>query len=211
MSELFAGSCPSPSRQGFGAILYVAAPADSGCKNAISNASASDEPYSTLTFRIGATRAHSLEPLHTYYPGNSGYAIEIVAPFEFGLLGVAYEGMTFQGATPQQVPTATNTYALDWQARASLTSWLAVRGGLRVGDFHMRFEAPQGTPGMLATEEFLTGPTGAIDLHLVGPLAASVSGALIYIPFATHSKIAYLSVLGSYAVGTPLWLKKILQ
>jgi uncharacterized protein YigE (DUF2233 family) len=214
VSELFAGTCPSPSGQGFGAILYVTAPiatADSGCTHAAGKFGASDEPYSKLIFRVGATRAHSFEPLHTYYPGNTGYAIEIVTPFEFGLFGVAYEGMTFQGATPQQVPTATNTYALDWQARASLTDWLAVRGGLRVGDFHMRFEAPQATAGMLATEEFLAGPTGAIDLHLAGPLAASVSGALIYIPFATHSKIAYLSLLGSYTVGTPLWLKRILQ
>src|SRR5258708_19404880 len=97
--------------------------------------------------------------------------------------------MTFQGATPQQVPTATNTYALDWQARASLTSWLAVRGGLRVGDFHMRFEAPQGTPGMLATEEFLTGPTGPIDLHLVGPPPATVTRALLYLPFPPHSTL----------------------
>lgn len=197
------------------ALLAIAVAFPVRAQQADSAHGASPEPYSRLTVRVGATRAQTFNPLSTYYPGNSGAALEIETPFEFGLLGIVVEAITFKGTTPQQITTSTNTFALDWRGRVPLTDRVALRPGVRVGDFHMVFQDPAfNLPGASpdhGTEEFLIGPTAALDLRLAGPLQATLAGAWIYIPTATRTKIAYVTLLGSYTVGTPPWLKRFLQ
>ena len=183
--------------------------------SAKSGSGAPPAPYSRLTFRVGAARARTANPLHAYYPGNSGVAAQVETPFEFGTLGLVVESITFKGTTPQQVTTSTKTFAVDWLGRASFGDRTTIRGGMRIGDFHMVFQDPAfNLPGATpdhGTEEFLIGPTTALDIRLVGSLRATLAGAWIYLPTATRTKMTSLSLLGSYTLGTPRWLQAFLQ
>lgn len=172
-------------------------------------------PYESLTFRAGVTSAHTYAPLRNFYPGDHGIAVEVETPFEFGRLGITVDAITMHGATAQQVTTSTNTIAFDWRREATLGNRVKFRGGVRIGDFHMLFHDPHfNDPGATpdhGTEEFLIGPTAALDVGLGHALGATLAGAWIYMPTATRTKIAYLTLLGSYKVGTPGWLQRFLQ
>jgi hypothetical protein len=172
-------------------------------------------PYSTLTVRGGVTDARTADPLHQYYPGNHGIAGEVETPIEFGTLGIAVDAITFRGTTAQQVTTSTNTMAVDWRGRVAIGSNLAVRGGARIGDFHMlfhdpRFKDPGATPDH-STESFLIGPTAAIDVRIFRSLTATVAGSWVYMPTATRTKVTNLAVLGGYSFRTPQWLQDFLR
>ncbi len=172
-------------------------------------------PYESLTFRAGVTSAHTYAPLRNFYPGDHGIAVEVETPFEFGLLGIAVDAITMHGVTAQQVTTSTNSLAIDWRREAAFGNGVRIRGGVRVGDFHMTFRDPHfNDPGATndhSTEEFLFGPTAALDVGFGHALGATLAGAWIYMPTATRTKVAYVTLLGSYKVGTPGWLQRFLQ
>src|SRR5438105_3857874 len=77
-------------------------------------AQSTTEPYSILNIRLGPTTVRSLDQLHRYYPGNSGFAVEIESPFEFGQIGIVLDAVNLRGATPQQPEVHTKVMAFDW-------------------------------------------------------------------------------------------------
>jgi hypothetical protein len=194
-----------------GALALAAYPRQGDAQSVGSDAG----PYSTITLRGGVITTRTAEPLHTYYPGNQGIAVEVETPIELGTLGLAVDAITFRGATPQQVTTSTNTLALDWRGRIGIGPRIALRGGARIGDFHMlfrdpRFKDPGATPDH-GTESFLIGPTGAVDLRLFRTLTATIAGAWVYMPTATRTKMTNLAIFGGYTFGTPNWLREFLR
>jgi hypothetical protein len=194
------------------ALLALVVSLRSGDAQSIATGAA---PYSTITIRGGAIATRTADPLHAYYPGNRGVAFEVEMPIELGTLGLAVDAITFRGTTSQQVTTSTNTLAFDWRGRVDIGSRLALRGGARIGDFHMLFQDPRfkdpGANPDHGTESFLIGPTAAVDLRLFKRLTATVAGAWVYLPTATRTKMTNLAVLGGYNFGSPHWLQEFLR
>lgn len=212
ISAMYAGTGAVPPTTDFAGILYVAAPLAASDSVIPPIARGAPAPYSRLVVRAGGTRLRTLDQLHEFYPGGSGYELQVETPFEFGLIGLTVTTMRLHGTTAQQVDAHTRTIAADWQGRIALGGRGALRAGVRIGDFAMAFDEPNPAPNAdYGTHEFLIGPAGALDLALFGPVGMSVSGTWLYLPSSSSMHFGYVSLLGTYRAATPGWLHRILE
>ena len=163
----------------------------------------------------GASSSRSYGVLRQYYPGNSGVALAVESPFEFGILGISIDAITMHGTSSAQVPTSTKAISLDWQRRVGLTKRIDLRPGVRIGDYHMVFQDPRfSEPGASpdhGTEEFLIGPRLAADVLLSSNLLVTLNGSWTYMPSAPPMKITFVNLVAGYSMAMPRWLRQFIQ
>lgn len=174
-------------------------------------AAAQGDPFETLEVSVAASAGVMDAPLFRQYwrPGRGGEAA-LATPFYVGRAEVGAVVQRHEAAVAE-VPRydAAHLY-LGWGLRHAITRHLGVYGGLRLGNYMMRFDDDT-FPGVRNESEFTLGLQARLDVtpapgwHLSGGVAAQQVFTYLRLRQVTAS------VGLRHTFGTPGWLRRFLQ
>ncbi len=158
-------------------------------------------PFSTLEFQVLTTSNVNRNLLHEYWRPGRGGTITLATPF--------YWGITETGATIHRYNAARDVpgfgafwvfagWSVDWR----LKSTIAVRPGLRLGNYRMSFDGAETTFAGVSTESDLVLSGGVAISAAIGP-TWGVSARADYLRVHTTPLLRLWYVSGGLAVRIP--------
>lgn len=200
---------PTASRLAVLLAICLAAPA-AELRAQDSAFAAPRRPYATL--RIGAFGAHPLAPgsIDRYWDVGSGGGIAVHTPFHAGDIGAFVTVLPYRARTSSQPDFRAYVIGLDWRV-APPPDW-RVRPivSVNVGDFLTTFENVQ-TKGLAKESEIFFGGTAGLDVRVSGSTSVTAAVTGIQVLTSTPIRTAYGSVGVAHDIGTPRWLRRVIE
>lgn len=166
-------------------------------------------PYSTLSVSASGARAATSGRLDDFWEAGPGAQVTIHTPFHVGELGASLMSLRYR---PKGTQPAFRAYVIGLEWRLGLPSAGRIRPtvALAAGDFLTTFDGVE-TKGLAKESEIFAGGTAALALRLARGTEATLGVTGMQVLTSTPIRLAFVTAGISQTVGTPRWLRGVIE
>ncbi|MDX1546263.1 MAG: hypothetical protein R3247_04710 [Rhodothermales bacterium] len=168
------------------------------------------EPFDFVEVRVSGTQNVHRSFVHEFWEHGSGGELAAATPFYLGQAEAGIALHRYRAAAPPVPDFDATLLFAGWGVGVEAGSRLRLDGGLRVGNYRMRFEEAAFT-GSRNESELALGAVARLSVRPAGPLRVHVSGSYTKVHTFNRLKLWYLSAGLAYRFSSPGWLKSFLR